>query len=281
MKPLVSKIIKIAIVAAVIAGLILPFINLQAAETNPAAKPETIKEVSQLVDDLTALKSNGDLSDLEKERQEIAIRTEALAKILYLSKLEVRDLQVKLEGLNLDKIREQEIKKQFMELLKTYEEYYQVLENKLKEGLALWEIKELTKNLQEWRRGNYGQKVSLIANFIMVFKEKDALETADARLEKIMSDLKKLESAKLIQRETLQSYLNASIQQLSRAKLLNKKASDLLFSAASATFSTAPAEIGKKTEDAKQLIKESFYEIKSAYQSFLEISKKVKQQLSL
>ena len=281
MKPLMAKILKIAIVAAVIAGLVLPFINLQAAETNPASKPETIKEVGQLVDDLTALKSNGDLSDAEKEQQEIAIRAEALAKILYLSKLEIKDFQIKLDGLNLDKIREQEIKKQFMELLKTYEEYYQVLENKLKEGLALWEVKELTKNLQEWRRGNYGRKVALIANFIMVFKEKDALETADARLEKIISDLKKLESAKLIQREALQSYLNASIQQLSRAKLLNKKASDLLFSAASATFSTAPAEIGKKTEDAKQLIKESFYEIKSAYQSFLEISKRVKQQLSL
>src|SRR3989344_3963699 len=137
MKPLMAKILKIAIVAAVIAGLVLPFINLQAAETNPAAKPETIKEIGQLVDDLTALKSNGDLSDAEKEQQEIAIRAEALAKILYLSKLEIKDLQIKLGGLNLDKIREQEIKKQFMELLKTYEEYYQVLENKLKEELAL------------------------------------------------------------------------------------------------------------------------------------------------
>lgn len=281
MKPLVSKIIKIAIVAAVIAGLVLPLLNLQAAEINPAAKPETIKEVGQLVDDLTAVKNNEDLSDSEKEQREIAIRREALAKILYLSKLEVQDLQVKLEGLGLDKIREQEIKKQFIELLKTYEEYYQVLENKLQESLSLLELKELTKNLQEWRRGNYGQKVALIANFIMVFKEKASLEIADARLEKIMADLKKLESAKLIKRETLQSYLNAAIQQLSQAKLLNKKASDLLFSASLATFSTAPAEIGKKTEDAKQLIKESFYEIKSAYQSFLEISKRVKQQLSL
>lgn len=281
MNPLVSKIIKIAIVTAVIAGLVLPLLNLQAAEINPASKPETIKEVGQLVDDLTAVKNNEDLSDSDKEQQEIAIRREALVKILYLSKLEVQDLQVKLNSLNLDKIREQEVKSQFLELLKTYGEYYEVLENELSEELSLLELKELTKDLQEWRRGNYGQKVALIANFIMVFKERDALETADARLEKIITDLKRLESAKLIKREALQSYLNASMQQLSRAKLLNKKASDLLLSAALTTFSTTPVEIGKKTEDAKQLIKESFYEIKSAYQSFLEISKKVKQQLSL
>lgn len=281
MKPMISKIVKILIIAAVIAGLVLPLLNLQAAEANPAAKSETIKEISQLVEDLTALKGNDELSETEKEQREIAIRREALVKILYLSKLEVEDFQIKLDELDLSQAREQEIKSQFMELLKTYEEYYRVLEKELNEDLSLYELKDLTRGLQEWRRGNYGKKVALVANFILVIKERGALETADLRLEKIMADLKKLESAKLIRPETLQGYLNNAIQQISRAHLLNKKALELILSAGSATFSTAPMEIGKKTDDAKQLIKESFNEIKTAYQSFLEISRKVRQQLSL
>lgn len=274
-----KTILKIIIVTIVILGLVLPLLALRAEEVKPT-KTQLLEEVGELVNELITLKDDGDLSAEEKERQEIALRKKAISKILDLSLLEIYNLKERLESLKLENEGQETIRDILLVLLDGYEAYYLELKVKLlDEELFLRDLKILATEFKHWRKANYSENVSLILNFILVFSEKSALKIADSRLEKINSDLDKLENAKLIKKRGLQEFLNASIQHLTRAHLLNKKAMDLLLLTASTTLANLTSAPVDEKNEVRLLVKEALQEIKAAYKNFLEISERVKQQL--
>ena len=311
----ISKTFSIIIITLVILGLILPFSNIFAQEN----LQDPLKEVSNKVDELIELKDDNTLSDEEKEIKEIQVRKEALEKIITLSLIETENLIIKLSALELVSENQIAIKDSFVEILKNNEVYSKELGEKIKEeNLSLDDVKNLAQEYKDWRDENYNKYIKKITVFLLTFQEKQVLKTAEIRLEKIMSDLKKLEDLKIIKKDDTLKFITASTKNLANAQILNSKAEEKIMLAierdilevASSTESmtatstaeaimmlavepeeqlgevekeaaTSSIEIILEEDEAQSLVEESLQEIKNAYANFIDISNKVSQRLRL
>ncbi len=309
---MVKRVITIIVVVVIILGLALPMFNLFAA-TVTEQKSETLKEVGDIINELINLKDNSDLTNAEKEKQEISIRQEALKKIIELSKLELDDLRKKLDVVEVTGNEQKELRKEFYDTLDLFATHYATsTEQVMQENLTLPAVKELAKQFKEWRDTYYTPQIQLLLNFLLVYNTVPVLSTADTRLEKIMSDLRKLENARLIVKSDYQRQLDQAVDHLTSAHVFQNRAeqsllailreqaahstttiSDLETATTTATTTipelaatTTPATttvkiIDPRLENTKDLIRHSLEDIKSAYNNFLDISKNVKRKLGL
>ncbi len=312
-----SKIFSAVLIFFVIIGLTVPFALIFAQENLQAP----LKDVTNKVDELIELKDNTTLSDQEKEQKEIEIRKEALEKILSLSLIEIKNLEDKINALNLSSKDQLAIKEKFLEILESNKQFSTELNSKIeKDSLTLEEIKNFAQEYKDWRDSNYNKYVKKINVFILTFQEKQFLKTADTRLQKIMSDLKKLEDLRILKKEDTSSFIEASMKNLTTAENLNKDAEtlitstikkELLETASSTTIiekesatttqkleiieeapalslmaapeqiaSTSPKIIPEE-DTAQTMIEKALTEIKNAYSNFIGISNKVSQKLKL
>ncbi len=220
-----SKIAVTVIIALVIIGLTLPLINIFAQENLQAP----LKEVENKVDELVQLKDNSTLSDKEKEIKEIQIRKESLAKIADLSLLEIKNLEDKINALELESKDQIAIKEIFLNILENNKKYSEELKKKNeKENISLDEVKNLAQEYKDWRQENYDKYIKELTVFVLTFQEKQVLKTANTRLDKIMSDLKKLETAKILKKEDTWNLVNASMKSLTNAQTFNSKGENLI-----------------------------------------------------
>lgn len=247
---------KYLVVAIVILGLIMPLLNLRAQELN------------NVYDGLKAAKENSELPADEKEKQEAAVRKDALLKILNLSLAEAEDLINDLKALDLNTEEQQEWRDYLIYVLETYREYYEKFKKELTADLSVADSKLLAKGFQFWRKGSYAKHIPLITNFIFIFNEQKILRIAEARLEKITADLGRLEKTTSLNKEEFEQFLDNAKTDLQNAWALNQKAEQSFLD-------------GENSGDVKLLAQASLKEIKNAYKEFLEVSKKVRQLLGL
>ncbi len=284
-----KSVIKIVVITIVILGLVLPLLTLRAEEIK-LTKSQLLEQINAIVAEITALKNDQSFSDDEREKREITLQKEALSKVFDLSILEIGELKEKLQALELENEEQEVTRDRILTMLEKNEGYCLELKQKLDNGeLTLKDLKGITKDFQQWRKIVYGKNITLVLNFILVFSERSALTIADKRLEKITNDLNKLDNAKLITKYNLQGLLSTSIQHLTQAHLLNKKAQVLLISSASTTLANLEQELltiysqenqdVPGTNEIRSLVKQALEEIKAAYKNFFTISDKVKQQL--
>ena len=245
---------KYLIVAIIILGLIAPLFNLYAQELN------------EVYDGLKTLKENSDLPADERERQEAAARKEALLKILDLSLAEAQDLISDLKALELSTEEQQEWRDYLIYVLQTHREYYEKFKKELAADVSIANSRLLAKGFLIWRKNSYNKNIPLIANFILIFNEQKILKIANARLEKINSDLDRLEKTDLLDKREFEQFLRDAEADLQNAWALNQKAERSFFD-------------GENAGDIKLLAQASLKEIKNAYTQFLEISKRVRQLL--
>lgn len=290
-----SKILLIVIIVLVILGLVVPLLGLYAAQEE---KPNiSLENVMESVDQLTELENNKELTPEEKINKEIEIRKIALLNIVILSLSEINDLKEKLESLVLNTDKQMEIKDELIKILDQNKDYAEQLQKELEKDFSLEEIKNLTAAFKKWRSEHYNIDVKNTLSFILIYQEKSVIKTADVRLEKIISDLRKLENTKLIKKEDSWKHLNNAIKNLTNAHLLNNKAENLLlknFETASSTpidsinqdlsdqgenDNSSSKDEEKLYDDVKFLVEKSLNEIKNAYKSFLQISSIIKRRL--
>lgn len=310
-----SKTILFIIIAIVILGMLSSVLKFKAfaaetpANTNTESTLESpLKGVINSVDELVNLKDDNTLTAEEKIKKEIELRKDALLKIVELSLLETNNLKDKLNAIKTDNNEQEQIKNRLIETLEKNKAYIEQIKTNLENDLLLEEIKDLTKNFKTWREDYYNDSVKKSLAFSLVFQEKSALKTADSRLEKIISDLRKLENAKLIKKEDTKKLLDASIKNLTNAHLLNNKAERSLISGLKQYFAAEDATTTAETlsgeenslsknetatstevtkvkfeekDEIKLLVEKSLDEIKNAYKNFLEISIRVKKKLGI
>jgi len=312
----ISKIFAAIVIFLVIIGLTLPMMSVFAQENLQAP----LQEVENKVDELVQLKDDSSLSEKDKETKEIQVRKEALDKIIELSLAEIKNLENKLNSLELESDSQKAAKEKFLELLGNNAVYSEELKKNIaKENLALDEIKNFAQEYKNWRESNYDIYVKKITAFTLVFQEKQVLKTANTRLDKIMSDLNKLEAAKILKKTDTSNLINLAMKSLANAQLYNGNAEKILLDAIKKEIldvaTTTPAlEMASSTADAliqtatsspetltkapepeasttpkiiseenkaQALIEKSLQEIKSAYANFIAISVKVSQKLKL
>ena len=225
----IFRILVIIIITLVVLSLTLSPIFAQENTQTPKNLQPSSKEVANKIDELVELKDDSALSDQDKEIKEIQIRKEALGKITSLSLLEIKNLKDKINSLDFESDAQTAIKERFLEILDNNKKYSEELKIKTEnEKITLEEVKNLAQEYKDWREDNYNNYVKKLTVFILAFQEKNVLKTANTRLEKIMTDLKKLETAKILKKEDTSKFINSAMKSLANAQIFNSKAEKII-----------------------------------------------------
>ena len=281
-------------------GLFLAVFTALAADSGNELK-SALKEVAGKVEDISTIKDDKTLTLDEKNQKEIGARKTALSKIFDLTLLEDNNLKAKLEDLENLNENQEIVRTALLNSLAENENAYREMRTRLEEASTLKEIKQLASDFKIWRSTVYNPKVEKIVSFALIFRQKNILDTAFQRLEKIKSDLEKLSGAKLIKREEFDKLLAKANSSLSESDALIKQAENLMMldfkdllpvpgitaSSTETMIASEPAEnsttsnksVKKELPTLKTLLDESLRQIKSAYSIFTDISKSVKSKI--
>jgi hypothetical protein len=247
----------------------------------------------------------------EGRPNELALRIEAMKKVIALSINEAQDLQLKLLAVDREDIDNWR-KRMITELnrtLKFYAEKQRELENL--EDVNLETLKNFAEIFKKWREENYLPLASQIRDFLLITEEQKSITIAEKRAQKISEDLRRLEKAKVKVGE-LKRLLSKANSLIEEAKTLNKRAETKFFdlyvkkeinfpedSTSTATSSailleekiisesaSTSASTTSPTEEEpsfllsiKDLVKSSLEKIKETYGIFIEMSNLVRKLL--
>src|SRR3989344_673799 len=265
-------------------GVFLPLARVYAESDLKSA----LKEVAGKVEEISELKKNESLSAEEKEKKELQVRKETLEKIFDLTLLEDQDLKDRLtapQNLSDNQKKSQDV---LLGQLAENENAYKEMRGRLETIETIKEVKQSAADFKNWRNTVYNPKVEKILSFTLAFQQKNTLETANNRLVKIKSDLKKLEDAKIIKKEDTSALLKKAGANLNSAGALNKEAENLaadilmkeFFPNKPKAVLADPEEAQLNLSEVKELIEDSLNQIKTAYRIFIEIGKLVRERNS-
>lgn len=290
------------IAAATFAGVPFAFAHAQ----TPAVQ-KAFEEVKTKLDDLVSAKDEGFADDL-------ALRIQAMRKVIDFSAEETHDLKIKLlatdwDGSNADvlatwkKARETELNA----ALAYYDEAAATL-TATTTPIDLAGVKDLATQFKTWRDETFIPLDDEVQNFLLVAQQDEALGVARTRLSKIQGDVKKLERARIKGVETL-SVLLAKAERLIEeagksydlaastfekamvppepfAETLSTSTEPLptstrLFAPSDESTSTASSSIADAAETAlaptvRDEVRSSLEGLKDAYRTFIEMSVEAK-----
>ncbi len=258
-----------------------------------ASSTSTVSSIDQSVLELGAAKDDDKLSPEEKVAKEIEARTKIIGEALTLSFKEIGSLQDKLNQLPkfADKSAEKEMQEDFLAKLDNYNAFFEDEGKKLDDIKANEsdnnklndELKDLAKEIKDYRDGIYSQTSQKVVEFTLVFYDENAVTVAKTRLNKVNADLRKLEKLGLIEKGYFKTPLDKASKLISGASDLQLQAKGLILNPAdegeSETSQTSTKAIVKPKP--RELIDKSLSQVKSAYDIFLKISKDVRRLLGI
>lgn len=219
-----------------------------------------------------AVEDVGNLAPEEK----LARAKEDLTKALDLSLKKVESLKNRLNDLNFPELsREEELKQETLKNLDDYARYYNEAKESLEKKDNLEEVKNLAKDVREYRDTTYTPGVEKIVRFVLVFYNEEVLGVANDRLGKIEADVKKLDKLGVIKEGDFRGKLDEAAKLLGEAVKLQGEAKKIIL----ATTSTELVKEKKPT--AKEMIETSLNDVKTVYDIFLGLNQSVKKALGL
>ncbi|MDP2650583.1 MAG: hypothetical protein Q8P04_00590 [bacterium] len=208
--------------------------------------------------------------------EKLAKAKEDLTKALDLSLKKVDGLKSRLNKLNFpESSREEELKNEALRNLDAYTGYYNEAKEDLEKKGSLEEVKDLAKDVKEHRDTIYTPGVEEIVRFVLVFYNEGVLGTANDRLGKIETDVKKLDKLGVIKEGDFRGKLDEAGKLLQEAADLQGKAKEIILSATSTDL------VKEKKPSAKNMIEDSLNNVKTVYDIFLELNQVVKKSLGL
>ena len=259
-----------------------------------------------------AVNEDETLSDEEK----FSRAHEGLEKALSLALEKVSSLKADLDSREFtDGTRELELKTLYLADLSIYETFYSESLAKAQLLESLESVQALAQEVKTYRDVTYTPGVQKIVEFILVFYSEDVINTAADRFTKISEDIGKLELLGLVNEGTFSEQLASINTTLTEAMTLRSQAKDMVLAITAVeeptttpgvTETTTPTVIEEETlqidapavvtdegikvapaddtaaeQTAQMLLEKSLNNVKSAYDSFIEISKSVKETLGL
>lgn len=275
--------------------------------TQPTILQKTINTIEDLINAKDA------------ETESLTFRVQTFIQVIDLSIAEARELKLKL--LNLGKLEDaaatwlQERLAGLDEVIVEYEDQKKLVATY--QPLTLEWVKETAKTFQDWRSEHYLPLADELVNFLLIYQEKKAIETASLRFQKISRDLDTLVSKAGIKESKMKPILDLMKKAESTLKEsvdLNQSANDSFWQTASpttastteatatSTTSTLPTATSTATTteqleptststatstaaaplpppSIRDLVGASLDKIKETYQIFIEISKLVRELL--
>ena len=200
-------------------------------------KTETIiEQIQKSLEKLFLVKEENELSDEQKNLQEVDAGKQVLKEIIDLSIKENQELLEKTKKL----IDSEEYQKIINEDLQQVDLWYSEINKKIDDVKTQDDVKNLAQSIKDWRQNVYGSATQRALSTILVSQETKIIELAKKRLERIKADLKKLEGLGF-NTSKLQKLLNQAGENIESGYLINKEAESVLttlFLGATSTTST-------------------------------------------
>ncbi len=216
--------------------------------------------------------TNASLAPEEK----LAKAKEDLTKALNLSLKKVEGLKGRLNELNFPELsREDTLKQDALKELGEYTKHYNEAKADLEKSASIEEVKELAKDVKEYRDTFYTPGMEKIVRFVLVFYNEEILGVANDRLDKIEADVKKLDKLGVIKESDFQGRLEEANSLLKESSNLQGEAKKITLSATS-TGSTEESD-----SSSKDMVEKSLNNVKAAYNIFIELNQSVKKALGL
>lgn len=250
-------------------GLAIPLTGAFVSFNVGTARAESTSSTLLSVDLLSV-----DSASLAPE-EKLAKAKEDLVRALDLSLKKVESLKSRLNELNFpEDSREQALKNGALGNLDTYAEYYLNAKENLDKKGSLDEVKDLAKEIKEYRDTTYTPGVERTVRFILVFYNEEVLGVANDRFSKIGADIKKLDKLGVVSEGDFR-------EKLDEVTSLLKEAADLQGEAKKIILATS-TDPGKSEEpSAKDMIEKSLNNVKTVYGIFLELNQLVKEALGI
>ncbi|MEK7626584.1 MAG: hypothetical protein AAB399_00235 [Patescibacteria group bacterium] len=304
-----NKFIAIAAVAAISFSSVfaLSASSAQAEETKGVQK--AYENAKQYLDDLVTAKD-------ENQADNVGLRVETFRQVLDLAKAEAKDFEFKLITVDKDEAFEA-WKKEVMDSLTKDMVFIDSQKELLSDikSIDLAKVKEIAKVFKIWRDEEYLPMASQIQDFLLVKQEAKAVQTAQARLQKITVDIKNIKQFKITDSKDIKNFLDKSRALIIQAAELNEKAADafteryisvgnasstetiatstvstpilnLATSSVLNSTSSLPAQAGPADAPTlspivsiKDLVRSSLDKIKESYRGFVDISNLVRKLL--
>ncbi len=301
----ISKILSLAI--------ILGFVGTSAAfaQTNTQSSniQKAFENVRGQIDDLITAKD-------QNKTDELNVRIETFKKVIDLTISEAKDLKIKLLSfdINVDQkdLLDWQSKKvdELNAVIKYYESEKQTIENA---KIDVAGIKNEAQKFKDWRETNYLPTANEINDFLLIQQEKQGIQTAKNRAQKISTDLKKLQKylaksyadiTKLLDKANglieesdrinqsaekffFDKYINKDKEKQISSGVLSSSTEEKLSldSAAALPNSTtsnnvnAPEASSTQLASIKDMVKVSLTKVRDGYQIFIEMSNLVRKLL--
>gem|GEM_PF-6773499 len=213
-------------------------------------------------------------------------KKEALSDALTASYDELNELKSEVESIKVEGDQWDKIKIDILNQADKIKEYYDRAGEKLvSENINQDTIKGLAKELKYFREGFVNEYYKNSINFILIFEEADLLKIADSRLNKISSDLARLEKQSVSKVRPLKTLYNEAGKHLKLAHDLNDNAKTLFYNYLNPLEKKEikPDELDQEKEQTKKLSdsqtlvrsisQKSLDELKATYDIFINMSK--------
>ncbi len=275
------------------------------AEESPAVQ-KAFENAKQYLDDLVTAKD-------ENNSDDVGLRVETFRQVLDLSAAEAKDFEFRMLAADKDKDEVLTIWKKsalngITQSLVFFDLQGQLISDSKLIDVA--KIKQIAQDFKSWREKNYLPLTDQIQGFLLIKQEMKAIQTAQARLQKITGDLKNLRQSRIVNSTEIKKSLENSKGLIGQAGDLNGQAKDLFIklyanvatssspiasgtiaifpgtatstitnSTSTATSSPADASAPVPIVSIKDLVRSSLGKIKDAYQEFIDISNLVRKLL--
>ncbi len=209
-------------------------------------------------------------------------KKESLTDALTASYDELNELKSEVKSI---KVSDQwdKIKTNLLNQTDKIKDYYDSSSEKLvSENINQDSIKSLAKELKSFREGVFSEYYKNAINFILIFEEADLLKIADSRLDKISSDIARLEKQSVSKAKTLKAFYSDADKHLKLAHNLNDSAKTLFYNYLNPV---KPGEINPETTIqekenqpdpqtlTRSISQRSLDEIRATYDIFINMSK--------
>ncbi len=227
---------------------------------------------------------------------DIESRKQILRDVLETSQTEISDLKSKLTNLKLDNSDWGSLRDNLINKLSDFQDHYNNIQdeiNSTSSPLTIDDVKSLARDLKDWRENTYSPELDKITSMILIFKSNDILNITQSRIDKISSDIEKLDKQHIIKTDSLKDYLSQASKHLQNAKTIIEKSKKLYFESmtvsnfqdnqdnATTTDTTAQsADTANKQTDVQGMIrnmtKDSLKELKATYEIFFQMNDAIK-----
>ncbi len=275
-----------------IGGLLAAFVFLPASSTQAANSSDPCDLNAKL-----------DVLSQAKSELEFTARQDLLSATINCSLEESDDIKNKISKLNsLSDAADRRAAAAYDNLLESFIGYYADQKTEfVSASTSPDQIKDLAQQILSWRESHYNQPIRQIADFTLALKQQDGVSVAASRLKKIRSSLTSLLS---IRNQEINRLLSDADKNISRSRELNEQAlsalrSSFLASPAATAYtatttpsgadsfsistttplyfiSILPNNTSAQTSTPRDLIRDSYENLKTAYENFFQINKAVR-----